>query len=210
MEDVLDLYSEDYDADYPVVCFDEKPCQMISETRVPLPAKPGEPLRYDYEYKREGTRNLFGFFEPKAAWRHIEVTRSRTGLDFAEQMRYLVEERYPEAKEIRLVLDNLSTHKLPYLYEAFEPGRARAIARKLELHYTPKHASWLDMIEIEFSVLERQCLGRRIGSEVELKAETAAWEAERNEARATVEWRFTTADARSKLKRLYPSPSKCQ
>lgn len=210
MEDVLDLYGEPYDRDYPVVCFDEKPCQMTSETRVPLPAKPGEPSRYDYEYRREGTRNLFGFFEPKAAWRHLEVTRSRTGLDFAEQMRYLVEERYPQAKGVRLVLDNLSTHKLAYLYQAFEPERARGIVQKLELHYTPKHASWLNMIEIEFSVLERQCLARHVGSEALLKAEAAAWEAERNESGATVEWRFKTIDARSKLRRLYPSPSQCQ
>ena len=210
MEDVLDLYSEAYDRDYPVVCFDEKPCQMVSQTRVPLPMRPGEPLRYDYEYRREGTRNLFGFFEPKAAWRHVEVTGSRRGLDFAEQMRYLVEERYPEAKKVRLVLDNLSTHKLSYLYQAFEPERARAIARKLELHFTPKHASWLNMIELEFSVLERQCLARHVGSERLLKAETTAWEEARNRSGATVAWRFTTNDAREKLRRLYPSPSQCQ
>lgn len=207
MEDVLDLYAEPYDEQRPVVCFDEKSYQMTSETRTPLPARPGKVLRYDYEYKREGTRNLFAFFEPKAAWRHVAVTGQRTGLDFAEQMRWLVEARYPEAEKIRVVLDNLNTHKLPWLYEAFDPERARAIARKLEFHYTPKHASWLNMVEIEFSVLQRQCLSRRIGSEAMLKGEMAAWEAGRNREGATVEWRFTTDRARTKLKRLYPPTS---
>ena len=210
MEDVLDLYAEDYDARRPVVCFDEKSYQMVSETRTPLPMAPSEPLRFDYEYKREGVRNLFAFFEPRAAWRHLAVTEHRSGLDFAEQMRWLVEERYPEADRIRVVLDNLNTHRLSWLYEAFAPERARRLARKLEFHHTPPHASWLNMVEIELSVLERQCLSRRIGSEAELHREAAAWETDRNRKGATVTWRFTTAAARTTLERLYPSPSRCQ
>lgn len=210
MEDVLDLYEEDYDERRPVVCFDEKSYQMVSKTRRPLPMTPGEPERFDYEYKREGAGNLFAFFEPQAAWRHIAVTDHRTGLDFAEQMRRLVEERYREADRICVVLDNVNTHRLLWLYEAFPAEQARRIAQKLEFHYTPVHASWLNMLEIELSVLDRQCLSRRIGSETKLKAETAAWEEGRDQEGATVEWRFTTAAARSKLGRLYPSPSRCQ
>lgn len=205
MEDLLDLYRRPYSKNYPVVCFDEKSVQLVSEKYAPLPAQPGQPLRYDYEYVREGTRNLFGFFEPQAGWRHIAVTARRTLDDFAEQMRYLVEDRYPKAKRIRVVLDNLNTHRLHHLYEVFEAPRARAIARKLELHYTPKHASWLNMIEIEFSVLERQCLDQRVGSEEDLKQKIEAWQQTRNQEKATVNWQFSTPKARKKLARHYPS-----
>jgi len=205
MEDVLDLYQAPPSEYYPSVCFDEKPVQLISEREAPLPCAPGETQRYDYEYVREGTRNLFVFFDPNAGWRHVNVTEHRTGLDFAEQMRYLVEECYPKARRIRVVLDNLNIHKLHWLYELFEAKHARAIARKIEFHYTPKHASWLNMVEVELSVLERQCLDRRIGTEEELKREIAAWERTRNEEKATVEWQFTTSKARKKLKNHYPS-----
>ena len=210
MEDVLDLYGEPYDARYPTVCFDEKSYQMVSEKRQPIAPAPGRPLRYDYEYKREGVRNLFVFFEPLSGWRHIAVTARRTKLDFAEQMRWLVEERYPKADGIGVVLDQLNTHKRSVLYEAFAPARARAIARKLEFHYTPKHGSWLNMAEIELSVLARQCLRPRIGSEAALLRDLSAYERRRNAAKTTVEWRFSVTKARDKLKRLYPSQSLCQ
>jgi transposase len=206
MEDILDLYAQDYDPAYPQVCFDEMPYQLIKEKRTPLPAKPGVPQRYDYEYQRAGTPNLFMLFEPHAGWRHVEVTAQRTKKDFAQQMKALVEEYYPNAKKIRLVLDNLNTHTPAALYETFEPALARRILKKLELHYTPKHASWLNMVEAEFAVLANQCVGdRRIGEEETLRSETAAWERNRNAQKVTVEWRFRMEDAREKLKRLYPS-----
>ena len=206
MEDILDLYAQDRDPEYPQVCFDEMPHQLIKEKRTPIPAKPGVPQRYDYEYERGGTRNLFMFFEPRAGWRHVEVTARRTKKDFARQMKALVDEYYPKAKKIRLVLDNLNTHTPGALYETFEPASARRILDKLEFHHTPKHASWLNMVEAEFAVLANQCVGdRRIGDEETLKSETAAWERERNERKATVQWQFTVEDAREKLKRLYPS-----
>lgn len=206
MEDVLDLYAQDHDPERPQVCFDEMPYQLIKEKRTPLPAEPGKPERYDYEYRRNGTRNLFMFFEPYAGWRHVEVTKRRTKEDFAHQMKALVDEHYPRAKKIRLVMDNLNTHTPAALYETFEPALARRILSKLEFHYTPKHGSWLNMIEAEFSVLANQCVGgRRIGEEGMLKSEIGAWERERNERKATVEWRFTVEDARRKLQRLYPS-----
>lgn len=207
MEDVLDLYATPYDPKRPKVNFDEKSKQLIQEKRLPLPAKTGQSERYDYEYQRNGTRNLFVCCEPQAGWRHLEVTHRRTHRDFAQQMKWLVEERYPEAEVIRVVLDNLNTHKIASLYEAFEPSEARRIARKLEFHPTPKHGSWLNMAEIELSILERQCLDRRIPDEATLKAEVAAYEARRNGEKATIDWRFTVDDARTKLKRLYPSPS---
>ncbi len=208
MEDVLDLYEEPYDPKKPVVCFDELPYQLVAETRTPVPAKPGRPARYDYEYERRGTANLFALFEPKAGWRHLEVTDRRTALDFACQMRKLADEHYPQAQKIRVVLDNLNTHTPAALYRAFEPGEARRILRKLEFHYTPKHGSWLNQVEIEFSVLSRQCLlGRRIPDKETLAQQSGAWEGERNKRGATVEWRFTTEDARTKLERLYPSSS---
>jgi DDE superfamily endonuclease len=205
MEDVLELYAEPYDPARPKVNFDEASKQLIAETRQPLPPQPGQPQRYDYEYQRNGTRNLFLFTEPQAGFRHIKVTDQRTMIDFAHQMKWLVDERYPEAELIRVVLDNLNTHKGASLYEAFAPEEARRIIKKLEFHYTPKHGSWLNMAEIELSVLQRQCLNRRIPDEEALIREVAAWEKERNQEQATIDWRFSVTDAREKLKRLYPS-----
>lgn len=207
MEDVLDLYAEPHDPQRPKVCFDETPMQLIAETRQPLPTQPGQPLRYDYEYRRNGTCNLFVCFDFEAGWRHVAVTEQRTKLDFAHQMQWLVDERYPEAERIRVVLDNLSTHRLAALYEAFEPAEARRVARKLELHYTPKHGSWLNMAEVEISVFDRQCWDRRLGDVGTLQHETQALEAERNAARATVRWQFTSEAARTRMHRLYPSVS---
>lgn len=207
MEDVLDLYEEPYDPKCPVVCFDEMPYQMVAETRTPVLAKPGRVVRYDYEYERRGMVNIFAFFEPKARWRHLDVTERRTAVDFAHAMRRLAEEHYPEAKKVRVVLDNLNTHTPASFYKAFEPEEARRVLRRLEFHHTPKHASWLNQVEIELSALSRQCLSRRIPDESTLKKESGAWEKKRNEQEATVSWRFTAPDAREKLKRLYPSRS---
>jgi transposase len=207
-EDVLDLYEEPHDSNKPLICFDELPYQLVAETRVPLPAKPGQPARHDYEYERKGTTNLFAFFEPKGGFRRVEVSERRTAKDFALAMKRLVDELYPQAETIRLVLDDLNTHTPAALYGAFEPAEARRIARKLEFHYTPKHASWLNQVEIELSVLHKQCLGgRRIPDEEMLGREVGAWERERNQRGATVEWRFTASDAREKLARLYPAGS---
>lgn len=205
MEDVLDLYEEPYDPKRPKVNFDETSKQLIEEKILPLPAKAGQVERYDYEYKRQGVRNLFMFCEPQAGWRHVEVTKQRTRIDFAQQMKWLVDVKYPEAEVIRLVMDNLNTHKPASLYEAFEPQEARRILKKLEFHFTPKHGSWLNMAEIELSVMSRQCLDRRIADEDTLKREVIAYETRRNEARATIDWQFTSKDARVKLHRLYPS-----
>ena len=171
-----------------------------------MPAQAGRPARYDYEYARNGTRNLFLFTEPQAGWRQVNVTVQRTMPDFAHQMKWLVDECHPAAELIRVVLDNLNTHKPASLYEAFTPAEARRMLKKLEFHYTPKHGSWLNMAEIELSVLQRQCLARRIPDEATLVREIAAWEAQRNKERATIDWRFSITDAREKLKRLYPSP----
>jgi hypothetical protein len=205
MEDVLDLYEEPYDPQRPVVCFDETSKQLIAEKRSPIPPQRGRRERFDYEYKRNGTSNLFMCCEPLAGWRHVAVTQRRTMIDFAHQMRWLVDEAYPEADKIQVVLDNLNTHKPASLYETFEPEEARRIRKRLEFHYTPKHGSWLNMAEIEFSVFSKQCLARRIGEEDTLKQEVAALESERNQAAATIDWRFTTGDARIKLPHLYPS-----
>lgn len=207
MEDLLDLYAEDFDPLRPVVCFDELPYQLVAETRLPLPLQPGKPLRYDYEYRRNGTCNLFMFFQPLAGWRHVEVTKQRTKRDFAYQMKDLVDAHFPQAKVIRVVLDNLNTHSPAALYEVFEPQEARRIVRKLEFHYTPIHGSWLNMAEIEISVLERQCLDRRLEDIPIVRSEVQAWEALRNDQHATVDWRFTTTKARSKMQYLYPSKS---
>lgn len=207
MEDVLELYEEPHDLKRPVVCFDEMPVQLIGETRVPSPAVPGRRARYDYEYRRNGTANLFIAFQPKAGRRHVEATDSRTKVDFAAQMKRLVDERYPEAQRIRVVLDNLNTHKPASLYEAYAPAEARRILRRLEFHYTPRHASWLNQAEIEWGVLSGQCLDRRIGKRETLEAEIGMWEQERNEAGATVDWQFTNERARTKLRRLYPADS---
>jgi DDE superfamily endonuclease len=205
MEDVLEVYAEPYDPRRPKVNFDEASKQLIQETRVPLPARPGQPQRYDDEYERNGTRNLFLFVEPQAGWRHVHVTEHRTAQDFAYAMQWLVDEAYPEADVIRIILDNLNTHKLASLYEAFTPAEARRIARKLEWHYTPKHGSWLNMAEIELSVLQQQCLGRRLPHADTLTREIAAWEHQRNVEKATIDWRFSVTDARQKLEGLYPS-----
>lgn len=209
MEDVLDLYEEEYDPKRPTVCFDEMPYQLVSETRVPLPMEAGKPRRCEYEYKREGTRNVFMCLEPKGCYRHVEVTERRTKPGtrlrvFAEQMRQLVDELYPEAEKLRVVMDQLNTHTGASLYEAYEPSEARRILSKLEFHYTPKHGSWLNQAQIELSVLMGQCLDRRIGNAKTLKQEIGAWEEERNASRATVQWRFTSRDARHKLRNLYP------
>ena len=207
MEDVLDLYAEPYDPARPVVCFDETSTQLLADARPPIPAKPGRPRREDYAYVRGGTRNLFLTCEPLAGWRHVEITERRTKLDFAHQMRWLVVEAYPEAEVIRVVLDNLNTHRKASLYEAFPAAEARRIARKLEFHYTPKHGSWLNMAEIEFSVLARACLKGRNPHEEALQRNISVYEAERNAAAATINWRFTAKDARTKLRRLYPDTS---
>jgi hypothetical protein len=207
MEDVLDLYAEPYDPTRPKVCFDETPKQLIAETRVPLPARPGQPERYDYEYRRNGTCNLFLHFEPDVGWRHVAVTDQRTKRDFAHQMKWLTDERYPDAEVIRVILDNLNTHRPAALYEAFEPADARRILKRLEFHYTPKHGSWLNMAELEFSVFSRMCWKRRLRDRPTLEHETQALEAERNAAQATIQWQFTVQDARAKLHRLYPSVS---
>jgi hypothetical protein len=206
MEDVLDLYAEPYEPRRPKVNFDETTKQLIGAARVPLPAQPGHAARYDYEYKRKGTRNIFLFCEPQAGWRHVVVTERRTMQDFAHQMKWLVDERYPEAEIIRVVLDNLNTHRPASLYETFPPAEAHRLRQKLEFPYTP-NGSWLNMAEIELSVLARQCLHRRIANEATLQRELAAAEATRNTARATIEWQFTTAEARVKLHHLYPSTS---
>lgn len=206
MENILDLYEHPYNPARPLVCFDETSKQLIEETRLPLPMKPGQVLRYDYEYKRNGTRNLFLFFEPLVGWRHIDVTERRTKLDFAHQMRWLVDMAYPDVEAIDVVLDNLNTHTYAALYETFEPAEARRLARKLVFHYTPKHASWLNMAEIEFSVISRK-LGPRVPDEQTLTHKVVAVELSRNESSSSVDWQFTTDDARIKLNRLYPSYS---
>jgi DDE superfamily endonuclease len=207
MEDVLDLYAEPYDSRRPVVCFDEQPVQLIAETRVPAPVRPGQPARHDYEYERKGTANIFMRVEPLAGRRQVVVTAHRTKRDFALQMQQVVDGDYPDTDRIRVVLDNLNTHGPASLYEAFAPAEARRLLRRLEFHYTPKHASWLNMAEIELSVLSGQCLDRRIADQQTLEQETAAWEARRNRDRATIHWRFTVQDARTKLARLYPAQS---
>ena len=207
MEDVLDLYEAPYESQQPVVCFDEKSVQLVEEMRVPRPVAPGRRALVDYEYRRKGTANLFVMVEPLACWRHVAVTEQRTRLDFAAQMRQLVDVHYPQAECIHVVLDNLNTHEPASLYEAYPPGEARRILRRLRFHHTPKHASWLDMAEIEIGVLSGQCLKRRIPDSQTLVGETSAWVAERNTARATIRWRFTTRAARSKLSHLYPVTS---
>ena len=205
MEDVLEVYHRPYDEKRPLVCVDEVPVQLVGEARVPVPARPARPARYDYEYVRNGTANLFMAFEPLLGWRHVEATERRTAKDFAEVLRWLVEDLHADARKVVLVSDNLNTHTPGCLYEAFAPARARAIAERLEWHYTPRHGSWLNRAEIELAALAKQCLGRRIGSREELERAVAAWEEERNERQVGVKWQFTTAKARIKLHRLYPS-----
>ncbi len=205
MEDVLEVYHRPYDERRPLVCLDEASKQLVGEVVQPLPPEPGQPERFDYEYVRNGTANLFMVSEPLLGWRAVQVTERRTAKDYAEVLRWLAEDVHPDAEKIVLVQDNLNTHTLASLYEAFPPEQARRIAERFEVHYTPKHGSWLNVAEIELSVLARQCLDRRIGSAEELEREVAAWEQERNERAVEVRWRFTTADARIKLHRLYPS-----
>ncbi|WP_328774766.1 IS630 family transposase [Deinococcus aquaedulcis] len=205
MEHVLDLYAEPFDAAFRVVCFDERPCQLIADVVQPTPLQPGQPFRYDYEYERRGTANLFGYLEPKGNRRWLDVTERRTKADFARCMQRLVDEFYPAATKIRLVLDNLSTHSKGVLYETFGAAEAHRIASKLEFHFTPKHGSWLNAVEIEFAALSKQCLDRRIGSKEELHDEVQAWVAERNRQKRGVNWTFSTAMARQKLARLYPT-----
>ena len=208
MEDVLDLYAEPYDPDRPVVCFDETSTQLLADTRPPIPVQPGQPRRQDYEYRRAGTRNIFLTCEPLAGWRHVAITERRTMEDFAHQMRWLVDEAYPDAPVVRVVLDNLNTHRMASLYETFSAAEARRIVRRLEFHHTPKHASWLNMAEIEFSVLTRACLQGRNPDETALQRAINAYEVQRNASKATINWRFNTQDARTKLHRLYPFNSK--
>jgi len=205
MEDVLDVYQRPFDPKRPLVCIDELPVQLVSETRVPLPPGPGRPARYDYEYRREGVANLFLSFEPLLGWRAAQVTARRAAVDLAEVLRWLAEDVHPDAERLVLVVDNLNTHGPWCLYEAFDPERARRIAERLEWHYTPKHGSWLNVAEVELAALSKQCLDRRIGSREELAGAVAAWEEDRNERMVGAKWRFTTADARIKLHRLYPS-----
>jgi transposase len=207
MEDVLDLYAEESDWKSPGVCFDETSKQLVRQLRPRLIAGSGKLERFDYEYKRNGVANLFMFCEPKSGWRHIEVTEQHTKRDFAEQMQWLVDEAFPQAEKIRLVMDNLATHSRGALYERFEPPQARRTLRRLEFHYTPKHASWLNMAEIELSVLARQCLSRRIADKEILKSEVRAWENKRNQAKCQIQWRMTVDVARQKLIRHYPSIS---
>ena len=209
IEAVLAVYHWPYDPKRPLVCFDEGSKQQTKETRQPLPTSPGDIAKYDYEYERNGTSNLFVFFAPLETWRHLKVTDRRTMIDFAHCMRDLVDTHFPEAEKIVLVMDNLNTHKFAALYEAFPPDEARRLIEKLEIHYTPKHGSWLNMAEIELSVLHRHCLKARIPDQETLIEKVAAWEKTRNASQATVHWRFTTHDARIKLHKLYPSIDVC-
>lgn len=207
MEDVLDLYAQPPDPRRPRVCFDELPYQIVAETRIGLPVGPGRPRQVDYEYERRGTCNIFMTVQPEAGWRRVEVTQRRTTHDFALQMQALVDQHFPEAEVIRVVLDNLNTHTPAALYAAFPPAEARRLVSKLEFHHTPKHGSWLNMAETELSVLGRQCLDRHFTGIAAVQQEAAAWERRRNSDQATIQWRFTTNDARTKLYRLYPSLS---
>jgi DDE superfamily endonuclease len=204
MEDVLAVYRRPPDPAHPVICMDETSKQLVGETRIPLPVEPGQPQREDYEYKRHGVANLFLFSEPLTGWRELQVTERRTRTDWAGAMRDLSDRLYPTARRITVVLDNLNTHGPASFYEAFAPDEARRLTERSEFHYTPKHGSWLNMAEIEFSVLSRQCLNRRINDTETLRNETQAWQQERNAGNNTIDWQFTTADARIKLKRLYP------
>lgn len=204
MEDVLDVYLLPYNPNRPVVCMDETSKQLIAEVHAVIGALPGHPLRYDGEYRRCGVANIFMFTEPLGSWRRVRVTKHRKKLDWAEQIRILLEEDYPDAEVVVLVMDNLNTHSIGSLYETFPPNKARELARRLDIHYTPKHGSWLNIAESELSVLSRQCLDRRIESIELLESECYCWNINRNELQKGVDWQFTTDDARIKLKRLYP------
>lgn len=204
MEDVLEVYHRPHNPAYPVVCLDETSKQLVAETRVPIAAKPGQPARHDYEYRRNGTANIFMIFAPLEGWRHVKVTDRHTAVDYADVLRELSDQHFPDAAKIILVQDNLNTHKPASLYETFPAAEARRLVERFEWHYTPKHGSWLDMAETELSVLSCQCLDRRIPDKPYLTREAAAWEADRNSKHTKADWQFTTADARVKLKRLYP------
>jgi hypothetical protein len=204
MEDVLDVYQRPVDPAHPVVCLDETSRQVLAETRAPQPVAPGHPARHDPEYERNGVVNLFVVTEPLRGWRHVRVSEQRTRIDFAHCIKELVDLHYPQAERLVLVLDQLNTHSPASLYQAFPPAEAKRLADRLEIHYTPKHGSWLNMAEIELSVLQRQCLDRRLGDREMMEREVAAWVAARNAAASTIDWHFTTDDARIKLKRLYP------
>jgi hypothetical protein len=204
MENVLEVYHRPYDPERPVVCMDEGSKQLVKETRAPQPVVPGRPGRFDYEYERNGTANVFLFCEPLAGWRQVNLTERRTKVDWALQARELLEVHYPEATCVTLVMDNLNTHALASLYEAFPPGRARELMDRLEVVYTPKHGSWLNMAEIELGVLSRQCMGGRIPDRQTLVKAVDDWQADRNQSVTKIDWRFTTADARIKLRHLYP------
>jgi hypothetical protein len=204
MEDVLEIYHQPYNPKYPVVCMDEQPVQLVKETRLPLPATPGHPESVDYEYERNGTANIFLFTEPLAGWRKAVVTERRTAVDWAHEIQHLLDEDYAESEKVILVCDQLNTHKVASLYKAFKPVTARRLAERLEIHHTPKHGSWLNIAENELSALTRQCLDRRIPDRETLERETTAWYSERNQAQKSVDWQFTTTDARIRLKRLYP------
>lgn len=198
------MYGLPFDPDYPQVCFDERPVQLLGHTYDPIPAQPGQIRRYDYQYERNGTANLFVMCQPLAGWREVKVTQRRTKVDFAHCMKDLVDIHFPNAVAIRIVLDNLNTHTLGALYEAFEPEEARRIARKLDFHHTPKHGSWLNMAEIEISILSRQCLKQRVGDYCQLQTVTHSWTQQRNKQKATINWDFDVTTARKKLVRLYP------
>ena len=204
MEDILDLYEQPFDQSLPVVCMDEKPIQLLGDAREPIPMKNGKPARQDGEYIRNGTCSIFIFTEPLAGWRHVTACERRTKIDWANQIRDLLEIYYPDTPKIRLVMDNLNTHSISSLYEAFNPAVARSLARRLEIHHTPKHGSWLNVAEIELSTMTRQCLDRRIPALTSLCGELSAWETARNNGQKGVDWQFTTETARVKLKRLYP------
>jgi len=205
MEDVLEVYHLPYNPKYPVVCMDESCKQLIGEVRTPIPCKPGQPARLDDEYVRNGVAQIFMEVEPLRGKRHVAVTERRTRKDWAQQIRQMLDERYPEATKVRLVMDNLNTHDIASLYETFEPREARRLAERLEIHFTPKHGSWLNMAEIELSALKGQCLNRRIAEISVMQSEVAIWENNRNNMSKTIDWQFTTSDARIKLKRLYPN-----
>jgi hypothetical protein len=204
MEDVLDLYCRPYDPRYPVVNMDEQPVQLVGETRVPVPAAPGRPERIDYEYERHGTASLFLFVEALAGWRRLETRERRTSPDWAREVKGLLDEDYPEAEKVILISDNLNTHSVAALYEAFPPEEARRLAQRLELHHTPKHGSWLNIAECELSAFSRQCLAQRVSDATTLAQKARIWAKDRNRRQQGVNWRFTTADARIKLTRLYP------
>lgn len=204
MEDVLAVYERPYNQHFPVVCMDEKPYQLLGETIPPLPMRPGDDKKTDSEYIRKGTCSIFAFTEPLAGFRHVNPRERRTALDWAEEIDYLVNVLYPDAEKIILVMDNLNTHKIASLYKRFPPAKARRIIERLEIHYTPKHGSWLDMAEIELNVMTRQCLDRRVDTLEHLKSELSAWEQDRNTANSKIKWHFKNKDAREKLISLYP------